>query len=348
MRTRTITSLILTAWLLVAWYAGHVVAGDDPGQGKPAPQKKGESDASQARNREAAVKALLARLKIGDGATIADIGAGKGQDTWVFAQVVGPSGTVYAEEITKDLVDGLKKKATEDGVAQVRPVLGKTDDPQLPPDSTDLAFMHHVYHHVTKPRELLRAIWRGLKPGGYLVIVDRNRGVLREWVDREQRGNKHFWIAETTVVREAREEGFAFHGCPDDVWQEKDPFLLIFQRPRDTKEPGSDPDPFQPISSPEDAARSFLPDGARYPRTAFVALGEARQLIAPILKSVSGEGVDVVLEEWATQKDERPPLPEGLSLPAFLTQKGDPQLGPEPIDAVFFLDSYHLLFNGDN
>ena len=76
-----------------------------------------------------------------------------------------------------------------------------------------------------------------------------------------------------------------------------------------------------------------------------VALGQARELIPPILQRSSGAGLEIVLEEWATQKDERPPLPAGVSLPSVLTDLGDPHLGPEPIDAVFFLDTYHLLFH---
>ena len=76
-----------------------------------------------------------------------------------------------------------------------------------------------------------------------------------------------------------------------------------------------------------------------------IALGQARELIPPILQRSSGAGLEIVLEEWATQKDERPPLPAGVSLPSVLTDLGDPHLGPEPIDAVFFLDTYHLLFH---
>jgi hypothetical protein len=56
--------------------------------------------------------------------------------------------------------------------------------------------------------------------------------------------------------------------------------------------------------------------------------------------------VDIVLEEWATQKEERPAPPSGAELTSVLTEKGDPRLGPEPVDAVFFLDTYHLLFHG--
>ena len=68
--------------------------------------------------------------------------------------------------------------------------------------------------------------------------------------------------------------------------------------------------------------------------------------MVPILENSSGEGLEIVLEEWATQKEERPPLPSDVSLPSVLTENGDPNLLTESIDAVFFLDSYHLLFHG--
>jgi hypothetical protein len=68
--------------------------------------------------------------------------------------------------------------------------------------------------------------------------------------------------------------------------------------------------------------------------------------MAPILQRSSGEALEVVLEEWATQKEERPPLPANVSFPSVLTENGDPRLGSEPVDVVFFLDSYHLLFHG--
>jgi hypothetical protein len=192
---------------------------------------------------------------------------------------------------------------------------------------------------------MLRGIWRALKPGGYFVVVDQHRGTLRDWVPREQRKVKHFWLAETTVVREAREEGFAFVACAEECCDVPEPFVLVFQRPRDLKEPGRDPDSFLPLAV-KDIAPRLLPLGDRYRHPVFVALGEARQLMRPILQRSSGKGVDIVLEEWATQKEERPPLPPGVSLPSVLTDQGDPRLGPEPISVVFFLDTYHLLFHG--
>ena len=96
---------------------------DAPGDKK---QTK-ESDAKKREERAKSVRALLAHLGLGTGSTVADVGAGKGQDTWVFAEVVGETGTVYAEEIEEGLVKSLKEEAEKKGLSQVRPVLGRED-----------------------------------------------------------------------------------------------------------------------------------------------------------------------------------------------------------------------------
>jgi SAM-dependent methyltransferase len=297
------------------------------------------------RNRADSLVTLTSRLGVSAGSAIADIGAGNGRDSWVFARIVGERGKVWAEEITPGGVDTLKKESEARGLRQVHPILGRTDDPCLPSESVDLAYMNHVYHHLAKPREMLRGIWRGLKPDGYLVIIDQRRGTLRDWVPRQLREKQHHWIAETTVVREAREEGFAFVCCAEECWHAEGDFVLVFRRPQELTEPGRDPDAFCPLAV-RTCVQNLVPTGSTYERPVFIALGEGRRLIPPILRHSRHPGVDIVLEEWATQKEERPPLPAGLSLPSVLTRAGDPNLGAEPIDAVFFLDSYHLLFHG--
>jgi predicted methyltransferase len=307
--------------------------------------KPSQKTPAKKQDRAPSVTGLMSLLGLGEGAVIADIGAGNGEDTWLFAKLVGSAGKVFAEEIGDGKVKSLERESENRGLHQVRPILGRADDPRLPDTVVDLAFLRQVYHHFTKPREMLRGIWRGLKPGGHLVVIDRHLGTLRDWVPRDIRGEKHHWLAETTVVREAREEGFSFVGCAEKEAQISDAFVLVFQRPKDVAEPGRDPDAFLPLPS-EPTYRAFPPEGRPYQRPILVALGESRGLIPLILKDASGPGLEIVLEEWATQKNERPPLPDGLSLPSVLTDNGDPHLGPEPIDAVFFLDTYHLLFHG--
>ena len=312
---------------------------------KDIPIKPDTSHIAKPNDRAGSVRAIVSHLGLGDGAVIADIGAGRGRDTWIFAEIVGETGLVFAEEIVKDNVETLKTEAKKRDFSQVRAVLGRTDDPCLPSNTVDLVYMNHVYHHLAKPREMLQGIWHELRPGGHLVVVDRQLGTLRDWVPRELREKKHFWIAETTVVREAREEGFAFMGCAEQYWHTKDNFVLIFQRPKELKYSSSDPDPF--LSIPEEKySHLFLPLACNYKNPVFIALGQARKLMVPILKNSSGEGLEIILEEWATQKEERPLLPSDVSLHSVLTENGDPNLPTESIDAVFFIDSYHLLFHG--
>jgi SAM-dependent methyltransferase len=333
--------IVLITVLLFASFAAAAAA-QQPGPSSGDRQARAREENQQ---RAAALRAIAERLGVGAGATIADIGAGNGRDSWVFAEIVGRDGKVLSEEIDSGKTKGIEEEAKKRGLVQVQAVLGNTTDPLLPAGSVDLAYMNRVYHHFTRPREMLQAIWRALKPDGYLVIVDQRLGTLADWVPLDERGGKHFPTAETTVVREAREQGFRFVAYAEDCWKGTDQFVLIFQRPAGLAAPDRDPDPLPPLPG-ELVSQLLPPSGASYHRVALVALGEGRKLIAPLLEATSGEAVDIVLEEWATQKDQRPPLPAGAEIPSVLTENGDPKLGDEPLDAVYFLDTYHLLFHG--
>lgn len=334
-----------TLWSFAYFLA--LTMGDPAAIGQPpaAPQADppAVSTAPQ-RSREASLRAIASYLELGSGAVIADIGAGDGPDVWVFADLVGTDGKVLAEEIDEAKVTAIREQAAQRNLSQVEAILGTPDDPCLPAKCVDMAFMHFVYHHVTQPQAMLQGIWKSLKPGGYLVIVDQRLGTLTDWVPREERGKKHYWIAETTIVREAREQGFRFVDYAELYWHAQEPFVLVFQRPFEMTDPGCDPDPASPI--PESVAESLVPaPGETYERIALVALDEGRTLIGPILQATACPAVDIILEEWATQKEERPPLPAGVTLPSVLTEQGDPRLSSEPLDAVYFLDSYHRLFH---
>lgn len=115
---------------------------------------------------------LLENLHIAPGATIADIGAGTGYFTWRLAKLVGPRGKVFAVEIRQQMLDLIAEAVKKHNLRNVELVLDADNDPRLPASAIDLAFVANAYDEFSKPREMMTAIRRAMKPDGRLVIVE--------------------------------------------------------------------------------------------------------------------------------------------------------------------------------
>jgi ubiquinone/menaquinone biosynthesis C-methylase UbiE len=102
---------------------------------------------------------------------VADIGAGTGYFSFRMAAKL-PRGKVLAVDIQPEMLDLLTRAAKARGVTNVEPVLGRIDDPMLPPGGVDVALMVDAYHEFDHPREMMQGIVRGLKPGGRVVQVE--------------------------------------------------------------------------------------------------------------------------------------------------------------------------------
>ena len=124
------------------------------------------------REQEEEPEKAIAALEIHQGAVVADIGAGVGYFTMRLADVVGPTGKVYANDIQPEMIRMLKKNMQERGLTNVEPVLGKIDDPRLPRAAIDLALLVDVYHEFSEPQKMLDRIRESLKPDGRLVLLE--------------------------------------------------------------------------------------------------------------------------------------------------------------------------------
>lgn len=294
--------------------------------------------------RAKAARDLCEMLGIGKGSVVADVGCGKGQDTMVFAELVGPSGKVFAQEIGQDMLDAVAARAKERGWTHVATALGATDDPRLPDATMDLISMHHVFHHFAKPSSMLANFWKDLRPGGRLVIIDRERGPQREWPDMLGREKKHSWTGETTVVRLAREAGFLFQDAPDDIWPDRKSFVLVFKKPEGVGTPSGDPDLAEALDGSKVVA-ALPPIGVKTPVVLFVGLDRGRVVLPALREKLGTEArvFDVVLEEWRTSEGD---LPEGASGGIVHTANGDlPELEERSLDAVVFADGFSRLWD---
>ena len=66
----------------------------------------------------------------------------------------------------------LDRRIKADNLTNVELVLGKEDDPGLPPASVDLILMVDVYHELARPQEMLRRMRAALAPAGRLVLIE--------------------------------------------------------------------------------------------------------------------------------------------------------------------------------
>ncbi len=136
------------------------------------------------------------------GQTVADVGAGTGLFTPLFAEQVRPGGLVFAVDIVPRFLAYIDERARAAGFGNIRTVLCREDSVELPPDSIDIAFVCDTYHHFEYPRSSLDSIRRALRPGGQLIIVDFERipGTSREWVLNHVRAGREEVVAEITAA----------------------------------------------------------------------------------------------------------------------------------------------------
>lgn len=171
---------------------------------------------------------IMDALGIGDGMTVADLGAGGGWFTIRLARRVGPNGIVYAEDIQPEMIESIKRRIERENLKNVRTHLGTASDPKLPAGSLDAVLIVDSHHEMEQPVVLLRNLAVSLKPardgrpGGRIGIIEHTKGgggpgpLMAERVDPER------------VIRDAQAAGLAL------VSRESIPryqYMLVFAKP---------------------------------------------------------------------------------------------------------------------
>jgi len=168
---------------------------------------------------------ILKACQLQPGMVVADIGAGTGLFSRLFAHEVGTAGHVFAVDISDEFVEHVRKSCDDSDISNVTPVICDPDNVRLPPSSADLVFVCDTYHHFEFPQKTMRSVYRALRPGGTLVLIDFQRieGVSSDWVLNHVRAGKD------QVIKEVRESGFEWIESVD-VLQEN--YFLRFRKPQ--------------------------------------------------------------------------------------------------------------------
>lgn len=173
---------------------------------------------------------IVRALDLKEGEGVADVGAGTGLFTRLFAERVGTKGKVYAVDVAVPFLKHIADDAKRAGQTQVVTVLGAQDSIKVPPASVDLVFLSDVYHHIEKPREVLASIHAALRPGGRLVVIDFDR------VEGKSSGFvlKHIRASQKVFRSEIEEAGFTLEPTKNPP-KLKENFFLKFRRVDGTK-----------------------------------------------------------------------------------------------------------------
>jgi len=166
---------------------------------------------------------IVEAIGLREGMIAADIGAGTGLLTIDMAELVGPRGTVYAIDIVPAFLDRIRERASAAGLGNVIVVRGEERTTGLKPASLDLAFMCDTYHHIEYPGAYMRSLFRTLRPGGTLVLVDMKRpdGASPATL-------RHVRADKATVIAEVEQAGFVFESETDLLVEN---YYLRFKRP---------------------------------------------------------------------------------------------------------------------
>jgi len=115
--------------------------------------------------------AELAQIKPGD--SVLDVGCGTGDLALAAKTLAGSTGQVYGTDASPKMIDVAQQKAARIG-AEVTFQVDLIENITFPDDQFDVVLSTLMMHHLPDDlkREGLAEIYRVLKPGGRLFIVD--------------------------------------------------------------------------------------------------------------------------------------------------------------------------------
>ena len=113
---------------------------------------------------------VVRALGLAPDAAAADIGAGTGYFAVRLARAL-PKGKVYAVDLEQDMLRHLGERARKEGLANLVPVQGAPDTPNLP-ERVDLVLMVDTAHHIDQRRAYFQRLREGLSPGARVVVID--------------------------------------------------------------------------------------------------------------------------------------------------------------------------------
>ncbi len=106
------------------------------------------------------------------GMQVLDIACGPGFTACELAKFVGENGHVTGVDINEELIAVAHQAKASEGVENVAFSSGNVYELTLPENSFDFVYARFVFQHLENPQLALSNVWKVLKPGGVLCVLD--------------------------------------------------------------------------------------------------------------------------------------------------------------------------------
>jgi len=153
------------------------------------------------------VERAMDAVGLAPGMVVGEAGAGDGYFTIPMGRRVGPTGAVYANDISRRVLRSLAQRAARQGLANVQTVVGEVDDPLFPRRDLELVVLVHAFHDFARPVQWLVNLKKYLRPGGTVAIIDR---------DPAQGTDSHF-LPRQRIEQYASEAGYELARAAADI-----------------------------------------------------------------------------------------------------------------------------------
>ncbi len=117
---------------------------------------------------------IMDSIGVKPGMIIGEVGAGRGYFTFPMAQRVGVEGKVFANDIDKNSLNVVERRAKREGIKNIQTVIGEIEDPLFPDHNLDMIVMVYVLHMLDRPLPFMENLKQYLKNGIPLVIIEKD------------------------------------------------------------------------------------------------------------------------------------------------------------------------------
>lgn len=117
-------------------------------------------------------EATLRRLGLQAGDRMADIGCGTGYFTLPAAAIVGGKGTVYALDISPEMIAAIEERAASVMENNIIPILVGENEFKLDDGAVNFAFICYVLHEAADINAFINEVIRITAANGKIVVID--------------------------------------------------------------------------------------------------------------------------------------------------------------------------------